>query len=165
MKKTRVAYRNNGDQAYQAIAEILGVIDATDALAALEADLIGLEAVIRNEQPEQAMESIKAVGAVLGEVNGAGDINSKVSKSRRALKGKKADPEKAMALLNEAKDLFAAEVAWRRQAGERLAADLADYDDAIKETIGVRLQKRLTTEQAEAVAGCQSDHKDISLNF
>ena len=141
------------------------MIEATDALAALEADLIGLEAVIRNESPEDAIESIKAVGTAFGEVDGAGDTNSRISKTRRALKGKNADPEKAMGLLNEAKGLFAMELSWRRQAGERLAADLTDYDDAIKSTIGVRLQKRLTTEQAEAVASCQSDHKDISLNF
>jgi len=165
VKKTRVAYRNNVDQAYQAIAEIRGVIAATDALAALEADLNGLEAVIRNEQPEQAMASIKAVGGAFNEVDGASHIGSKISKTRRALKGKNADPEKALALLNEAKDLFAMELSWRRQASDRLAADLADYDDAIKGTIGIRLQKRLTTEQAKEVASCQAHHKDISLNF
>jgi len=56
-------------------------------------------------------------------------------------------------------------VAWRQQASEQLVADLTSYDDAIKENIGIRLQTRLTTEQAEAVASCQSQHKDISLNF
>jgi hypothetical protein len=39
------------------------------------------------------------------------------------------------------------------------------YDEAIRHSIGLRMQKRLTTEQAEEIAGCQSVHRDISLNF
>ncbi|SVC73063.1 uncharacterized protein METZ01_LOCUS325917, partial [marine metagenome] len=42
---------------------------------------------------------------------------------------------------------------------------LNKFDDSIKNTIGLRLQEKLTKEQAKYVAACRSIHTDISLNF
>ena len=165
LKMARANYRSNVDQSYETIAELRSVVDSTDSLASLESTLEGLEAIVRNEEPEQAMEMIKAAEEAIDEVPGTGDIRSKVSKARRELKGEAPDSEKALTLLDEAKQMFAVELGWRQIAGERLAQELADYDDAIRGTIGIRMQKRLTTEQAGEVAACQSRHKDISLNF
>lgn len=165
VKKTRGAYRNAVDQSYAVIAEIREVIGATDALVAVQIDWDQLTASVRNDPPDQAMESIKAAGTLFDEIAGAGHIKSTISKARRALKGKKADPEKAMSLLDEAKELYRIEVEWRQKASTELADELVQYDDAIKDTIGIRLQRRLTTEQAEEVAACRAIHRDISLNF
>jgi len=57
-----------------------------------------------------------------------------------------------------------AEVDWRRRAA-RLADDLQRYDQTIATTLGVRMQKRLTSEQAESIASCLSVHRDVSLYF
>lgn len=46
-----------------------------------------------------------------------------------------------------------------------LLPELNAYNDAIKSTIGFRLQKRMSKEQAKDIAACQSAHRDISLNF
>ena len=62
-------------------------------------------------------------------------------------------------------DLYATGVAWRRRAAAELAADLEDYDNAIRDSIGLRLQERLTTDQASRIADCLSVHRDISLDF
>ncbi len=62
-------------------------------------------------------------------------------------------------------ELHAAEVAWRQQASTQLSAGLDEFDDAIKNSIGLRMQARLTVDQAEEIAGCQAIHRDISLNF
>jgi hypothetical protein len=42
---------------------------------------------------------------------------------------------------------------------------LKKYNQIIKNNIGLRLQSKLTKEQAKFVAACNADHKDISLNF
>ena len=42
---------------------------------------------------------------------------------------------------------------------------LKKYNEIIKNNIGLRLQSKLTKEQAKMVAACNADHKDISLNF
>ena len=43
--------------------------------------------------------------------------------------------------------------------------ELEKYNLVIKDNIGLRLQSRLTKEQAKFVASCNSIHRDISLNF
>ena len=54
---------------------------------------------------------------------------------------------------------------WRKKAEKELLPQLIIFDDSIKDTIGLRLQEKLTKEQAKFVAKCNSIHRDISLNF
>ena len=124
-----------------------------------------LEGVIANNPADLARDTIKATAAEVGRVAGASPIRSKLSRARRALKGNSPDREKAAGELAKALELFAADVAWRVRAKLELALGLAEYDAAIHDTIGVRQQERLTEEQAEEVAVCQSFHRDISLDF
>jgi hypothetical protein len=42
---------------------------------------------------------------------------------------------------------------------------LMKYNSEIKNNIGLRLQSKLTKEQAKFVARCNSIHRDVSLNF
>ena len=42
---------------------------------------------------------------------------------------------------------------------------LASYDDGVRDSIGLRLQRRMTPEQIRSVAICQSVHRDVSLQF
>ena len=81
------------------------------------------------------------------------------------MRGDQPDREKASGELTKALELFATEATWRKRAATELAPALSAYNDAIKGTIGVRLQKRLTTDQATTVAACLSHHRDISLSF
>lgn len=60
--------------------------------------------------------------------------------------------------------------AWLREhnqasAARELSSALDAYHLAIKDTIGLRLQPRLTRAQAKDIAACQSRHRDISLHF
>ena len=59
----------------------------------------------------------------------------------------------------------AEEVAWRTRAAQELLPGLATYDEAIRHSIGLRVQERLTQEQARFVAECQSVHRDVSLHY
>ena len=54
---------------------------------------------------------------------------------------------------------------WRAKAEKELLPQLNKFDDSIKNTIGLRLQEKLTKEQAKYVAACRSTHTDVSLNF
>ena len=54
---------------------------------------------------------------------------------------------------------------WRAKAEKELLPQLIQFDESIKNTIGLRLQEKLTKEQAKYVAACRSIHRDISLNF
>ncbi len=164
-KKARQNYRNNVDQAYETIQELQKVILGADELASLEQKLTALEAVIVNEPAKVAMDRIKESERALGKVAGTSAIKSKLYKARRAVKGKKPNPEEAVLLLKEGLKLYAAEVDWRRRAAAEVAPALLAYDNAIKDSIGLRLQRRLTSDQVTSVARCQSIHPDYSLQF
>ena len=164
-KKARREYRRSVDDAYQTVADLQILIADAGALRAFEPTLAGLDAVVANELPEQAMEIIKAAERELGEVAGSGRIKGRLSKARRALRGNSPKPEKAAGFLAEARERYAEEVEWRTRAAQDLAPGLAAYDDAIRHSIGLRVQDRLTQEQAKLVAECQSVHRDVSLHF
>ena len=65
----------------------------------------------------------------------------------------------------ELNSIFLKGLNWRSDASKNLMPKLIEYDSALKETIGLRLQSKLTKEQAIYVSRCNSIHRDISLNF
>ncbi|MCG6930536.1 MAG: TRAP transporter large permease subunit, partial [Desulfofustis sp.] len=164
-KKARTSYRSNVDQAYETIADLRGVLDGAEDLAGLAPQLSALEAAIAGGPAEDAMDLIKQSEDALGTIAGTSDIKSKFSRARRALKGNSPEPDKAIQELREGLALFSAEVDWRSRAAADMGPALAAYDDAVKETIGLRLQRRMTSDQIEAVSICQSVHRDVSLQF
>ena len=164
-KTARRKYRNNVDQAYETIQELQKVISGADELASLEQQLTALETVIVNESAKVAMDKIKESERALGKVAGTSSIKSKLYKARKAVKGKKPNPEKAALLVKEGLKLYAAEVTWRQRATAEIAPALFAYDNAVKGSIGLRLQRRLSPDQIKAVASCQSIHRDYSLQF
>jgi chromosome segregation ATPase len=163
--KARRDYRNNVDQAYKTIVELRAVIEGADDLAGLEQQMRALETAVVNEPADAAIERIEQTEKALGKVAGASAIKTKLSKARRALKGNNPEPEKAIQLLSEGLTVYAAEVDWRRRAVAQIAPALAAYDNAIKDSIGLRLQRRLSDDQVKAVASCLSIHRDFSLQF
>ena len=163
--QARRDYRNNVDQAYATIVELREVIGGADLLAGLEQQMNALETAVVNEPAEAAIERIEQTEKALGKVAGTSAIKSKLYKARRALKGNNPEPEKAIQLLSEGLTVYAAEVDWRRRAAAEIAPALAAYDNAIKDSIGLRLQRRLTDDQVKAVASCLSVHRDFSLQF
>ena len=88
-----------------------------------------------------------------------------LTKGERALKADGKGREKTVKFVTDAVALYATEVTWRKRAAGELAAGLTSYDDAIKNSIGIRLQDRLPGRIARSVAVCRSHHRDISLNF
>jgi hypothetical protein len=114
---------------------------------------------------EAAIAAIKVVEKKLGAVAGSSKVKSKLSKARRALKKKTPKIDKALNNLSQGVKLFETEVAWRSRAKSELLGELQGYDDLLKKSIGLRLQRYMTTEQAQYVAVCHSHHKDVSLNF
>ena len=164
-KTARRTYRSNVDQSYEAIRELQELINGGDALAGIHAQINDLETVIANESAESATDKIKETEKALGKITGASAIKSKLYKARKAIRGKKADPQKAITFVNQGIELYNAEVDWRQQAAEKLAPALATYDNGIKDTIGLRLQRRLSEDQVEQIARCRSVHRDYSLQF
>ena len=165
LKKARVRYRQSVDSAYESVVKLQSLIADADNLAELDKELTNLKRTVQDSSPEAAMAAIKAAEKNLSAVAGSGKVKSKFSKARRALKKKKPNTDKALNHLSQGMKLFRSEVAWRSRAKAELLDDLLVYDDLLKKSIGLRLQRYMTTEQAQYVAVCHSHHKDVSLNF
>ena len=164
--KARRAYRQNADGAFTTIADFRAVVVDAPALEALGPTLAALGDVVANEPaPDEAMEAVKQASRAVGKVAGSSEIRSRLSKARRALRGGSPDREKAAGLIAEARTLHAEEVVWRTRAAKELLAGLDEYANAIRHSIGLRVQDRLRKDQVPEIAACQSVHRDLSLHF
>jgi len=163
--KNRIGYRRAADTSYTVPVKILAILDANDAFDALETELAGLRAMIGVTPPKEIVPKVKALGIKFSPVTGARDVKSALSKMRRELKRKKPNLKKAMAQYEKAVAVYEAQKGWRATADAGLRGGLTAYLAAIKPTLGIRSQTKMTREQALYIAWCSSGHRDVSLNF
>jgi len=164
-KIARLKYRRNVDSAYEPVQEAVGVIGAAEGLRNLKDQIAGLEKAISSQEPAEAAAVVSDVSQAVGSVPGARGIRSQMSKVRRALTNRQPDKAKALDELAKAISLFEKDLEWRTKAADTALPGLQTYEQAIRNTIGLRKQPKLPTEQAVEVAGCLSYHRDVSLNF
>ena len=164
-KRARLQYRQSVDDSYATIKLLLRVIDETDALVELEASFEPLRTAIREQTPDEAMATIEALETRLNQLAETHRIVSKLSRARRELRGQAPDLDKAAANIAEAEEVFRSEVAWRQRAANEFSGDLDAYNQAIADTIGIRMQARINEDQADSVASCLAVHKDLTLYF
>ncbi|MDH3634687.1 MAG: TRAP transporter large permease subunit [Gammaproteobacteria bacterium] len=163
--KARRTYRQNVDESYDMIVTMRKMIGETDKLAVLQQEFDPLLSLIREQAPEDGLEAIKILELEVDKLTETHRIKSKLSRAKRALRGTTPDKDKAIGQVMLAAEILQSEVEWHQRAADELADDLDEYDQAIASTIGMRMQERLTSEQAESIASCLAVHKDLSLHF
>ena len=164
-KKAVTKYRRNVDSVYENIQKLKEIIKDRDQLSNLDNEISNLKELIFKESKDDGMNRIKSIEKILNEIAGAELIKEKLSKARRTLKKDDADIDRINTLLDESNEIYMYENEWRAKAEKELLPQLIKFDDSIKNTIGLRLQEKLTKDQAKYVAACRSVHTDISLNF
>ena len=164
-KKATNKYRRNVDSVYENIRLIQLILEDEKKLKNIEGEIEKLKSLIFNQANDETIKRIKTVETKLNDIAGADLIKEKLSKARRNLKKEEVDINQVEILLDEANQIYILEKAWRKKANIELLPELRKFDDSIKNTIGLRLQQKLTKEQAKYVASCRAAHKDISLNF
>ena len=158
-------YRRNVDEVYKNIQIFKSIINDRGKLNEIENEIFNLKKILIDESSDEIMKKMKSLEKMIDKINGADLIKEKISKSRKILKKNDPDINKVMNYLNEANNIYLIEKKWRAEAEKKLLPQLDNFDNSIKDTIGLRLQERLTKEQAKFVASCRSIHRDISLNF
>ena len=158
-------YNMTVDAAYQPLPDTRKLLDGAEDLAAFEPRFDELAAAVNTQTAEEAEAVLKTASDDLGDMDGVSAIKSQVYKAYKAMRPGRKKPEEALAFIAEARALFASEVAWRQDAAARLGSELNAYDEAIRDSIGLRLQPRLPQGLAKDIALCQSHHKDVSLSF
>ncbi len=165
-KNTRTKrYRKNVDEAYETLDQIVMFINDNEKLKELSPEIKELKYNIDNRIYENAISIIDNLFEKLGEISGTEEFANKLDDLISVIDNDEVDEQKLSEVSSETFDLFNLEVSWRDDANKNLMPELIKYNDVIKHNIGLRLQNRLTKEQAKFVARCNSVHRDISLNF
>lgn len=171
LTKARRQYFNAADSSYEALKDIELIIADTDKLIAFKEVLPPLEDIITNKDVKSIVAEVKKVESLLSKIKGSSAIKSKITKARRAFKKARDEQsiiearDKAMGYLRDAEKAYEKDLNWRNKANTTLKDELANYDKTLSKTIGLRLQTRLTDDQAKGVASCLSHHRNISLGF
>ena len=165
-KNTRTKrYRKNVDEAYETLDQIVMFINDNEQLKELSPEIKELKYNIDNKNYENTTSIIDSLFEKLGEISGTEEFANKLDDLISVIDNDEVDEQKLIEVSSEAFGLFNLEVSWRDDANKNLMPELIKYNDVIKHNIGLRLQSRLTKEQAKFVARCNSVHRDISLNF
>ncbi|MFT5639643.1 MAG: tripartite ATP-independent transporter DctM subunit [Paracoccaceae bacterium] len=164
-RKARLTYRRSADNSYETAAEMLAVLNANAEFAALESELTTLRATVEASSPADTHELVNDLSRKFRGIAGGDDVKSALSKARRELKSKSPDLEDALKEYDKAIAAYEIQKTWRTSGETDLRAGLTTYLDAIRGTLGARMQPKLTREQALFLAACSSIHRDISLSF
>ena len=92
-------------------------------------------------------------------------ITSKLSKVSRNLKKKKVNYEKILKDFNKSFSEYEKKYSELEKIDEKIVNDLSVFLDNTKFTIGLRQQQKIPKNIALFLAGCKSDHRDLSLYF
>ena len=165
-KNTRTKrYRKNVDEAYDNLDLIATFIKDYPKLEKLTKDVKELKYSLDNNNYDKSITIIDNLFEKLSEISGSDEFANRLDDLVSIIDNDEIDNEKLILAKSETFDLFNAEVSWRKNANNNLLPELMKYNEIIKNNIGLRLQSRLTKEQAKFVARCNSVHRDISLNF
>ena len=160
----RNQFRRTADSSYQGTARLVATLKGSDDYIALEQELTEMRATIESGDPKQTHSMVSALSKKFS-MAGAEKIKSGLGKARRALKRKKPDIKKALKEFDRAQKAYTKQLEWRAKAKGEFTDSVSTYEVAMRDTIGMRQQQRMTREQGLSIASCQSNHRDISLNF
>jgi len=158
-------YRKNVDEAYDNLDKIAMFIKDHDKLNELSSDINNLNKNIVKEDYQISTSIIDNLFEKLGEISGTEEFANRLDDLYSLIDSEEKDVGKISDTSSEVIMLFDKEIKWRKYASKNLMSELEKYNLVIKNNIGLRLQSRLTKDQAKFVAKCNSIHRDISLNF
>ena len=134
-------------------------------LQKLSSEIQDLKYEINNKNYQNSISIIDSLFEKLSEISGTEEFANRLDDLYSLVDSEEIDENKISDTSSEVFILFDKEVNWRKDAAQNLMPELEKYNEVIKNNIGLRLQSRLTKEQAKFVASCNSIHRDISLNF
>ena len=158
-------YKKNVDEAYDNLDQIAMFIKDGENLQKLSSEIQDLKYEINNKNYQNSISIIDSLFEKLSEISGTEEFANKLDDLYSLVDSEEIDENKIADANSEVFILFDKEVNWRKDAAQNLMPELEKYNEIIKNNIGLRLQSRLTKEQAKFVASCNSIHRDISLNF
>ena len=120
---------------------------------------------IKSNSVEKGSKSLTEVMEKLDKVSGTNEIKDIMYSVISDIQKGNIDRVSTSQKLDEILILYKQEINWREKSTKILLPQFKKYDEAVKDTIGIRQQDKLPKKQALYVAKCESNHEDISLHF
>ena len=158
-------YKKTVDNAYEDLLLIKEFINHGEKFEELSQDMKLLKSKIDNRGYIDAIEFIDNIFEKVGEISGSDEFADKLDYLITLMDEDEVNFEKLQSAANDTYVLFQQEIDWRKNFKKKHMDKINAHDKIISETIGLRLQSKLTKEQAIYVSKCNSIHRDISLNF
>ncbi len=158
-------YKKNVDEAYDNLIQISLFIKDYEKLNEISTDIKNLTNNIEKEDYKNSSKIIDSLFEKLSEISGTEVFANRLDDLYSLLDSEEIEVNKINDTSLEVQGIFNKEIKWRKDAAKNLMPEIEKYNLAINNNIGLRLQSRLTKEQAKFVASCNSIHRDISLNF
>ena len=158
-------YRKTVDNAYEELMQIKQFIIDGKELEKLSPEMKKLKSKIDNKDYKNIIPIVDSLYEKLGEISGTEEFEDRLSSLVSIIDSDEIDKDQLNDVSKETFAIFNQEVNWRKIAEKDMLNEINNYNNEIKNTIGLRQQERLTTNQAKFVAKCNSYHRDISLNF
>ena len=158
-------YKKNVDEAYENLDQIIMFIKDQENLEKLSTEIRDLKYEINNKNYGNSISIIDGLFEKLSEISGTDELANRLDDLYSLVDSEEIQENKISEASSDVSILFDKEVNWRKDAAQYLIPELEKYNEVIKNNIGLRLQSKLTKEQAKFVARCNSVHRDISLNF
>ena len=158
-------YRKTVDNAYEDLMQIKQFINDGEALEKLRPKMNELSSKLKDNNYTTSISVIDEIFEKFSEISGTDELADKLDYMISIIDSEEIDNDKLEEVSKNIFVLYDQEINWRKKFKINVMNKINKHDDIIKNTIGLRLQERLTKEQAKLVASCKSVHRDISLNF
>jgi hypothetical protein len=164
-RKALNAYYAVVDNGYINFKQIKKDLQDFEKLKNLQENLKQSSNDIRVNALEKGSKSLNEIMEKLDKVSGTNEIKDIMYGVISDIQKGGVDREAINQKLSEITTLYNKELNWRDKASKNLLPQLEKYDDAVRDTIGIRQQDKLPNKQALYIAKCDSNHEDISLHF
>lgn len=164
-RKALNAYYAVVDNGYINFKQIKKDLQDFEKLKNLQENLKQSSNDIRANALEKGSKSLNEIMEKLDKVSGTNEIKDIMYGVINNIQKEGVDREAINQKLSEITTLYNKELNWRDKASKNLLPQFEKYDEAVKDTIGIRQQDKLPNKQALYIAKCNSNHEDISLHF
>ena len=164
LNASRAKFRRQSDQSYSEIRLIANSIDAEPKLVAI-AEMLRRIKASSTTSSNDLLDEIKAAYDKLSRISGSEVAAKSLSDAKRAIDGASPDLTKAIKQIDISLAKIDDEIVWRRAAKTGFYAELADFETYARSNLGLREQRRLTSEQVDFVTPCLAQHRNLTLQF
>ena len=161
----RIKYRRAMDNSYEEMTILLNILLSRAEFYKFRDDFKKFSKMLEITDPKILSKEIKTFQKNISRLPDNSKITSKLSKVSRNLKKKKVDYKKVVKDFNNSFAEYENKYSDLENIDDKVVDDLSIFLDKTKFTIGLRQQQKIPKDIALFLAGCRSDHRDLSLYF